>query len=48
MTLPLTLISHALCPYVQRAAIVLMEKGNAFERADVDLKNKLMIVLGQI
>jgi glutathione S-transferase len=40
MTPPLTLISHALCPYVQRAAIVLMEKGIAFERADVDLKNK--------
>jgi len=40
MTPPLTLISHALCPYVQRAAIVLMEKGIAFERRDVDLKNK--------
>jgi len=37
---PLTLISHALCPYVQRAAIVLMEKGIAFERRDVDLRNK--------
>jgi len=36
----LTLVSHALCPYVQRAAIVLMEKGTAFERRDVDLKNK--------
>jgi glutathione S-transferase len=36
----LTLISHALCPYVQRAAIVLMEKGVAFERVDVDLKCK--------
>jgi glutathione S-transferase len=36
----LTLVSHALCPYVQRAAIVLMEKGIAFERRDVDLKNK--------
>ena len=36
----LTLISHALCPYVQRAAIVLMEKGVPFERRDVDLKNK--------
>ena len=40
MTPPLTLVSHALCPYVQRAAIVLMEKGIAFERRDVDLKNK--------
>ncbi|EJL87571.1 glutathione S-transferase [Polaromonas sp. CF318] len=36
----LTLISHALCPYVQRAAIVLAEKGVAFERRDVDLANK--------
>lgn len=36
----LTLISHALCPYVQRAAIVLAEKGVAFERHDVDLANK--------
>ncbi|CAN5919715.1 glutathione S-transferase family protein [soil metagenome] len=40
MTAPLTLISHALCPYVQRAAIVLMEKGITFERREVDLKNK--------
>ncbi|HEV8689422.1 MAG TPA: glutathione S-transferase family protein [Ideonella sp.] len=37
---PLTLVSHALCPYVQRAAIVLAEKGVAFERRDVDLSNK--------
>jgi glutathione S-transferase len=36
----LTLVSHALCPYVQRAAIMLMEKGVEFERRDVDLKNK--------
>lgn len=36
----LTLISHALCPYVQRAAIVLAEKGVAFERRDIDLANK--------
>ena len=36
----LTLVSHALCPYVQRAAIVLREKGVAFERLDVDLANK--------
>lgn len=36
----LTLISHVLCPYVQRAAIVLKEKGVAFERIDVDLANK--------
>ena len=36
----LTLVSHALCPYVQRAAIVLAEKGAAFERRVVDLANK--------
>ncbi|WP_431097173.1 glutathione S-transferase family protein [Polaromonas aquatica] len=36
----LTLISHTLCPYVQRAAIVLAEKGVAFERIDIDLANK--------
>lgn len=36
----LTLISHALCPYVQRAAIVLAEKGLSFERIDIDLANK--------
>lgn len=36
----LTLISHHLCPYVQRAAIALSEKSVAFERIDVDLSNK--------
>lgn len=36
----LTLVSHALCPYVQRAAIVLLEKGVAFERRWVDLADK--------
>lgn len=36
----LTLVSHALCPYVQRAAIVLAEKGVPFERRDVDLAAK--------
>lgn len=36
----LTLISHALCPYVQRAAIVLAEKGLRFERIDIDLAHK--------
>jgi glutathione S-transferase len=40
MSAPLVLISHALCPYVQRAAIVLTEKGVPFERRDVDLANK--------
>lgn len=36
----LTLISHALCPYVQRAVIVLKEKGVACERIDIDLSAK--------
>ena len=40
MSAPLVLVSHALCPYVQRAAIVLTEKGVAFKREDIDLANK--------
>ena len=36
----LTLISHPLCPFVQRAAIVLLEKQVAFERINVDLNAK--------
>lgn len=36
----LTLISHKLCPYVQRAVIALKEKGVEFERIDIDLANK--------
>lgn len=36
----LVLVSHALCPYVQRAAITLAEKGVAFERIDIDLAHK--------
>jgi glutathione S-transferase len=36
----LTLISHALCPYVQRAVIALKEKDAVFERIDIDLGNK--------
>lgn len=36
----LTLISHHLCPYVQRAVIALAEKGVKFERVYVDLANK--------
>jgi glutathione S-transferase len=36
----LTLISHELCPFVQRAAIALDEKGVAFERITVDLADK--------
>jgi glutathione S-transferase len=36
----LKLISHTLCPYVQRAVIALLEKGVPFERIDIDLANK--------
>jgi glutathione S-transferase len=36
----LRLISHKLCPYVQRAVIVAKEKGIEFERIDIDLSNK--------
>jgi glutathione S-transferase len=35
-----TLVSHHLCPYAQRAAIVLAEKGIPFEQRDIDLANK--------
>jgi glutathione S-transferase len=40
MPAPLKLISHKLCPYVQRAVIALTEKGVPFERIDIDLANK--------
>src|SRR6266568_1806165 len=40
MAARLKLISHKLCPYVQRAVIALTEKGIAFERIDIDLANK--------
>jgi glutathione S-transferase len=40
MAAALKLISHRLCPYVQRAVIALTEKGVAFERVDIDLANK--------
>ncbi|MBD8658489.1 glutathione S-transferase family protein [Oxalobacteraceae sp. CFBP 13730] len=36
----LTLVSHPLCPFVQRVAIALHEKGISFERIDVDLRDK--------
>lgn len=36
----LTLVSHQLCPYVQRAVIVATEKSLAFRRIDIDLANK--------
>jgi glutathione S-transferase len=40
MASPLKLISHKLCPYVQRAVIALTEKGVPFERVDIDLADK--------
>lgn len=40
MNAQLELVSHKLCPYVQRAAITLAEKGAAFERSWVDLANR--------
>lgn len=36
----LTLVSHHLCPYVQRAVIALEEKGVPYERIDIDLSDK--------
>jgi glutathione S-transferase len=36
----LTLVSFDLCPYVQRAAIALAEKGVPFERRTIDLADK--------
>jgi len=35
-----TLVRHDLCPYVQRAAIALAEKGVGFRRVNVDLSDK--------
>lgn len=40
MAEPLKLVSHKLCPYVQRAVIALKEKGVPFERIDIDLSDK--------
>lgn len=40
MAAPLKLVSFDLCPYVQRAAIVLAEKGVPFERIIIDLADK--------
>ena len=40
MTDNMTLVSHHLCPYVQRAAISLTEKQVSFERRYIDLSNK--------
>ena len=35
----LTLISHKLCPYVQRAVIALEEQGTPYKRIDIGLNN---------
>lgn len=40
MSAPLVLVSHALCPYVQRAAIMLAEKEVPFDRRYIDLARK--------
>lgn len=40
MAASLKLVSHHLCPYVQRAVIALAEKGVAHERVYVDLADK--------
>lgn len=41
MTFPsFTLVSHVICPFVQRAAIVLSEKEIPFERIMIDLTDK--------
>jgi glutathione S-transferase len=53
MTTNLKLVSHQLCPYVQRAAIALTEKGVPFTRENIDLSNrpdwfKLMSPTGKV
>lgn len=40
MTRQFELISHVLCPYVQRSVIVLQEKNIAYRRTDIDLAAK--------
>lgn len=36
----LTLISHHLCPFVQRAAIILLEKNITFQRININPQDK--------
>ncbi|MDD5241984.1 MAG: glutathione S-transferase family protein [Sulfuricella sp.] len=36
----LHLVSHAICPYAQRAAITLLEKNVPFERTNIDFEDK--------
>ena len=40
MSTNLKLVSHHLCPYVQRAVIALTEKGVPFTRENIDLANR--------
>lgn len=40
MTHEFELITHVLCPYVQRSVIVLQEKRIPYRRTDIDLANK--------
>lgn len=40
MTSEFELITHVLCPYVQRSVIVLQEKDIPYRRTDIDLANK--------
>ena len=40
MSTHLKLVSHHLCPYVQRAVIALTEKGVPFTRENIDLANR--------
>ncbi|HEV3249160.1 MAG TPA: glutathione S-transferase family protein [Beijerinckiaceae bacterium] len=40
MSSSLLLVSHKLCPYVQRAVVSLTEKQVPFERVDIDLSSK--------
>lgn len=40
MAIPFELVTHVLCPYVQRSVIVLEEKGIPYRRTDIDLAAK--------
>ena len=37
---PIELVSHALCPFVQRAVIALTEKDVPFTRTNIDLEER--------
>ena len=40
---PCKIVGHRLCPYVQRVVIVMIEKGIAFERIDIDLDSQILV-----